>query len=127
MVRRGGVIVWDDYCAWYPGVVRHLHEIAERWPVHHLEGTHLAILVGTENPAEELPSRTRSCSCAPALKRARKGKDIGKRGKNFSKIEARARYSVARANAKRRARVKRSRPRMAKSQSKQARANRAKA
>jgi len=58
MVRRGGIIVWDDYCAWYPGVVRHLHEIAERWPVHHLEGTHLAILIVPKDPPQELPSRT---------------------------------------------------------------------
>jgi hypothetical protein len=60
MVRRGGVIVWDDYCAWYPGVVRHLHEIAERWPVHHLEGTHLAILVVPKD-LHDADSRARSC------------------------------------------------------------------
>jgi predicted O-methyltransferase YrrM len=46
MVRRDGVVVWDDYCAWYPGVVRHLHELLERRPVRHVAGTHLAILVG---------------------------------------------------------------------------------
>jgi predicted O-methyltransferase YrrM len=44
MVRPGGIVVWHDYCAWYPGVSRGLHELLPRYPLKHIEGTHLAIL-----------------------------------------------------------------------------------
>lgn len=47
MVRQGGVIVWHDYCAWYPGVFAYLHELLPRYPLKHIEGTHLAILHGS--------------------------------------------------------------------------------
>jgi predicted O-methyltransferase YrrM len=44
MVRPGGVILWHDYCVWFPGVFRYLHELLPRYPLKHIEGTHLAIL-----------------------------------------------------------------------------------
>lgn len=44
MVRAGGIILWHDYCAWYPGVIRGLHELLPSYPIKHIEGTHLAIL-----------------------------------------------------------------------------------
>jgi len=44
MVRPGGIILWHDYCAWYPGVFKHLHELLPTYPIQHIEGTHLAIL-----------------------------------------------------------------------------------
>lgn len=44
MVRPGGVILWHDYCAWYPGVFGYLHELLPSYPLKHIEGTHFAIL-----------------------------------------------------------------------------------
>jgi predicted O-methyltransferase YrrM len=44
MTRPGGVILWHDYCAWYPGVSKCLHELLHSLPLKHIEGTHLAIL-----------------------------------------------------------------------------------
>jgi hypothetical protein len=44
MVRSGGVVLWHDYCAWYPGVFQCLHELLPNYPLKHVEGTHLAIL-----------------------------------------------------------------------------------
>jgi predicted O-methyltransferase YrrM len=44
MVRPGGVVLWHDYCAWYPGVIQCLHELLPSYPLKHMEGTHLAIL-----------------------------------------------------------------------------------
>jgi len=44
MLRPGGTILWHDYCAWYPGVSRSLHELLPSYPIKHIEGTHLAIL-----------------------------------------------------------------------------------
>ena len=44
MVRPGGIILWHDYCAWYPGVFQYLHELLSSYPLKHIEGTHLAIL-----------------------------------------------------------------------------------
>lgn len=42
VLRRGGVIIWDDYHPeWGPGVMRVLHEITDR-PVYHIAGTRLA-------------------------------------------------------------------------------------
>jgi predicted O-methyltransferase YrrM len=55
MVRRGGVIVWDDYvwtedapeCA---GVTRCVNELAQTRPVRRIAGTRLAILVDDRPP-----------------------------------------------------------------------------
>lgn len=44
MVRPGGTILWHDYCAWFPGVFRYLHELLPEHPLKHIERTHLAIL-----------------------------------------------------------------------------------
>jgi predicted O-methyltransferase YrrM len=44
MVRPGGVILWHDYCAWYPGVFGYLHELLPSYPLKYIEGTHLAVL-----------------------------------------------------------------------------------
>lgn len=44
MLRPGGVILWHDYCAWYPGVFDYLHELLLSYPLMHIEGTHFAIL-----------------------------------------------------------------------------------
>lgn len=44
MLRRGGAILWHDYCSWYPGVYGHLHELLPGYPLKHIEGTHLAVL-----------------------------------------------------------------------------------
>ena len=44
MLRPGGIVLWHDYCAWYPGVFRCLHELLPNYPLKHIEGTHLAIL-----------------------------------------------------------------------------------
>jgi predicted O-methyltransferase YrrM len=55
MVRPGGLILWHDYCAWYPGVYRYLHELLPSYPLRHIEGTHLAILV-TGPPTVQPPS-----------------------------------------------------------------------
>jgi len=44
MLRPGGVILWHDYCVWYPGVYEYLHEILPSYPLKHIEGTHFAIL-----------------------------------------------------------------------------------
>jgi predicted O-methyltransferase YrrM len=46
MLRPGGVILWHDYCAWYPGVFEYLHELLPRFPLKHIEATHLAVLRG---------------------------------------------------------------------------------
>jgi Methyltransferase domain len=44
MVRRGGIVLWHDYCAWHPGVYQGLHELLPRHELKHIDGTHLAIL-----------------------------------------------------------------------------------
>ena len=44
MVRPGGIVLWHDYCAWYPGVYQGLHELLPKHAVKHIDGTHLAIL-----------------------------------------------------------------------------------
>jgi len=44
MARPGGIVLWHDYCAWYPGVFQCLHELLPSYPLKHIEGTHLAIL-----------------------------------------------------------------------------------
>jgi predicted O-methyltransferase YrrM len=44
MLRAGGIILWHDYCVWYPGVVRCVEELMQNFPVRHIEGTHLAVL-----------------------------------------------------------------------------------
>lgn len=44
MARNGGVILWHDYCVFWPGVTRYLHELARSYPICHIEGTHLAVL-----------------------------------------------------------------------------------
>jgi predicted O-methyltransferase YrrM len=44
MLRPGGVILWHDYCVWYPGVYGYLHEILQFYPLKHIEGTHFAVL-----------------------------------------------------------------------------------
>jgi Methyltransferase domain len=44
MVRPGGIVLWHDYCAWYPGVYQGLHELSPRHALKHIDGTHLAIL-----------------------------------------------------------------------------------
>ncbi len=46
MLKPGGVILWHDYCSWYPGVFEHLHELLPRYSIKHIEGTHLAVLRG---------------------------------------------------------------------------------
>ena len=46
MLRPGGVILWHDYCAWYPGVFEYLHQMLPSYPLKHIEGTHLAVLSG---------------------------------------------------------------------------------
>jgi predicted O-methyltransferase YrrM len=44
MLRPGGVILWHDYCVWYPGVFQYLHELLAMYPLKHIEGTHFAVL-----------------------------------------------------------------------------------
>jgi predicted O-methyltransferase YrrM len=44
MLRPGGVILWHDYCVWYPGVFEYLHELLPAYPLKHIEGTHFAVL-----------------------------------------------------------------------------------
>jgi len=44
MLRPGGVILWHDYCVWYPGVYGYLHEILPQYQIKHIEGTHFAVL-----------------------------------------------------------------------------------
>ena len=44
MLRPGGVILWHDYCVWYPGVYECLHEMLPNYPLKHIEGTHFAVL-----------------------------------------------------------------------------------
>ena len=44
MVRPGGMILWHDYCVWFPGVYQYLHELLSEYPIKHIEGTHMAIL-----------------------------------------------------------------------------------
>jgi predicted O-methyltransferase YrrM len=44
MLRPGGVILWHDYCVWYPGVYEYLHEILPHFPLKHIEWTHFAVL-----------------------------------------------------------------------------------
>lgn len=44
MIRKGGVILWHDYCVWYPGVARCLHELSAKHTIVHIEGTYLAVL-----------------------------------------------------------------------------------
>jgi len=44
MLRTGGVILWHDYCVWYPGVYEYLHEILPTYSLKHIEGTHFAVL-----------------------------------------------------------------------------------
>lgn len=46
MLRPGGVILWHDYCAWYPGVFEYLHELLPSYPLKHIEATHFAVLCG---------------------------------------------------------------------------------
>jgi predicted O-methyltransferase YrrM len=46
MLRPGGVILWHDYCAWYPGVFEYLHELLPCYPLKHIEATHFAVLHG---------------------------------------------------------------------------------
>ena len=44
MLASGGVMIWHDYCASYPGVPRHLHDLSRERKLFHVEGTHLAVM-----------------------------------------------------------------------------------
>jgi len=44
MLRPGGVVLWHDYCVWYPGVYNYLHELLPTYPLKHIEWTHFAVL-----------------------------------------------------------------------------------
>jgi predicted O-methyltransferase YrrM len=44
MLASGGVMIWHDYCASYPGVPRNLHELYRERKLCHVEGTHLAVM-----------------------------------------------------------------------------------
>lgn len=46
IVRPGGIVVWDDYHAGEPGVVRALHELAVEVPIVNVRWSRLALLVG---------------------------------------------------------------------------------
>jgi predicted O-methyltransferase YrrM len=48
MLRRGGVIIWDDYCPPWPGVVKSLQEEAHRRNICQIEGTEMAIYIDQE-------------------------------------------------------------------------------
>jgi predicted O-methyltransferase YrrM len=50
MVKPGGVILWHDYSAWFPGISKYLHELALEKPVTHIRGTQLAILMSPNSP-----------------------------------------------------------------------------
>ena len=47
-VGRGGVIIGDDYCPPWPGVVKYLQEEAHRRNICQIEGTEMAIYIDQE-------------------------------------------------------------------------------
>ena len=50
MLRSGGVIVWHDYAAKSPGVLKYLAEFSQERPLFRLRKTCLAVYVGGVNP-----------------------------------------------------------------------------
>jgi len=59
MLREGGAILWHDYCVWYPGVVRCLHELQRHHKIWHIEGTLLAMMPPATAPG--ITGDDRSC------------------------------------------------------------------
>jgi hypothetical protein len=50
IMKPGDTVIWDDYGAGWPGVVRAVDELARKFAIRRITGTSLAVLIPSSGP-----------------------------------------------------------------------------